>query len=71
MNKRIEFNRIQKVYSGRPGCMCGCKGKYSDSDRSKKIIFNKIARNPDAQVDEHAKCIYVETDTRMLAAYFD
>lgn len=27
--KRINVNAVGKVYSGRPGCMCGCRGKYT------------------------------------------
>lgn len=26
--KRIDVNTVGKVYAGRPGCMCGCLGKY-------------------------------------------
>lgn len=49
-----------RVYNGVPGCMCGCKGKYSTSsdhpkanssyqfenvsDRSVKLTVNKIAK---------------------------
>lgn len=25
---QIDRRRILSVYSGRPGCMCGCRGKY-------------------------------------------
>ena len=25
----IDTNKVLKVYSGRPGCWCGCRGKYS------------------------------------------
>lgn len=25
----IDISKIVKVYSGKPGCMCGCVGKYS------------------------------------------
>lgn len=24
----IDLSKIASVYSGRPGCMCGCRGKY-------------------------------------------
>ena len=29
LNKPIDFTKVGKIYSGRPGCMCGCKGKYT------------------------------------------
>jgi hypothetical protein len=25
----IDINKIKSVYSGRPGCCCGCRGKYT------------------------------------------
>lgn len=66
----MELSQVTRVYSGRPGCMCGCRGKYSDSDRSRKIIFNKIMKNPLRKVNDGAKCVFVETETRTLVAYF-
>jgi len=31
--KRIDVNAVGRVYSGRPGCMCGCKGTYKVAPR--------------------------------------
>ena len=31
MKTKIELSRVTRVYSGRPGCMCGCRGKYYDA----------------------------------------
>lgn len=42
----------------------------SVNDRSVKIIYNKVMRNPDREVDTLANCVYVNTDTRTLAVYF-
>jgi len=25
----LDVNKVIKVYSGRQGCMCGCRGRYS------------------------------------------
>lgn len=87
----MKLDNVFKVYSGKPGCMCGCNGKYKMasahavfaaaergyavdaddiSDRSVKIIFNKIIKNPAHKYDADANCIYVETATRNLVAYF-
>jgi hypothetical protein len=79
----MELNKVFKVYSGKPGCMCGCNGRYKMasahaesaaaediSDRSVKIIFNKIMKNPAHKYDAGANCVYVETETRNLVAYF-
>lgn len=87
----MELNKVFKVYTGRPGCMCGCMGNYKMasahaefaaqdrgyavdaediSDRSVKIIFNKIMKNPARKYDADANCVYVETGTRNLVAFF-
>lgn len=66
---KLTVDDIENVYSGRPGCMCGCRGEYKDSPRSKKIILNKILRSPNYQISDGV--IYVQTETRMLAAYID
>jgi len=26
--KNIDLSKVFKVYSGKPGCMCGCRGNY-------------------------------------------
>ena len=65
------LSNVARTYSGKPGCMCGCKGKYSEageSDRSVKIIYNKVMNNPAHVIDgSHA---YVQTATRNLVVYF-
>ena len=82
----IDISKVSKVYSGRPGCMCGCRGKWSYastardipdyyvanvSDRSVKIIANKVAKAAYVQVEEfgNTKCYYLETGSRTLAVY--
>jgi len=71
---------VQKVYSGKPGCMCGCRGKYSYAsgceegyddqvnERSVKILFNKVMNNPKHKIEDGIA--FVETDTRNLVVYF-
>ena len=62
-----KFENVKRVYSGRPGCMCGCRGTYSDAERSKKIIFNKIMKG-DYKVE--GDYVYLDTPTRSLVAFF-
>jgi hypothetical protein len=62
---------VKEVYSGKRGCMCGCRGKYSRPDenaRSVKILFNKVMNNPKHTVD--GDCVFVKTATRNLVLYF-
>jgi hypothetical protein len=55
----LDITNIEKVYSGKYGCMCGCKGKYSYNEgvgadaedisiRSVKIMAKKIFADPRA-----------------------
>lgn len=32
----IDISKVSEVYSGRPGCACGCRGKYYLSSRYHK-----------------------------------
>jgi len=64
----MDVTKVVRVYSGLRGCMCGCRGKYSESDRSKKIILNKILKNPNHKFEEDY--VYVDTASRTLVAYF-
>jgi hypothetical protein len=32
----LDISKITKVYSGRIGCMCGCRGKYSYTELGAK-----------------------------------
>lgn len=82
----MELGKVMKVYSGRAGaCMCGCNGHYrvasahakaagydadDVNDRSVKIIFNKITKDPAHKFDADANCVYLDTPTRTLVAYF-
>ena len=75
--------KAYKVYSGKRGCMCGCKGKYSYTaegaiehnpgyepnvnERSVKIILGKLLRNPLTIHEEGV--LYLETGDRILAAW--
>ena len=71
---------VQKVYSGKPGCMCGCRGKYSYAagctesqydevnERSVKIIFNKVMNDPKHKIEDGIA--FVDTGTRSLVVYF-
>ena len=73
---QITLSKVYKVYSGRAGCMCGCRGKWACSstapdkekeytnvsDRSVKIIVGKLLREPSTTVEEFgdSRCFYFE-----------
>jgi hypothetical protein len=57
----MDISKVAKVYSGKIGCMCGCRGKYSYNEgvahedwqgavsvRSVKIMAKKVLSDPRA-----------------------
>jgi hypothetical protein len=67
MNKteKLEFlitnkKNVVSVYSGRPGCMCGCRGKHSYSKKHRK--YSSKERGYNITVEE----ISDVTVTRMI-----
>ena len=78
--------QVYKTYSGRQGCMCGCRGKYSYtalgavehspgydvtdkiSERSVKIITNKLLRNNNTQREDGM--LILEQNDRIMVAFF-
>lgn len=83
----IQASKVIKVYSGRQGCMCGCRGKYSYaskhadqrpsyynadegvSDRSVKLMVNKLNGNPNTKVKDGIA--WVDVGQRTLVAYLE
>ena len=71
----LTLDQTVRSYSGRPGCMCGCNGKYSDSDRARKMAITQLLKNPDVQLQSwkesggDAGCLFVDTATRTRALY--
>jgi hypothetical protein len=71
----MDISNIAKVYSGRIGCMCGCKGKYSYNEgvaredwqgavsvRSVKVMAKKVLT--DARVVIEDNFAYVQDSER-------
>jgi hypothetical protein len=42
----LDVDMIAQVYSGRPGCGCGCRGKYSEDKSTKSRILNAVRFAP-------------------------
>ena len=81
--KSLNIDNIERVYSGKSGCMCGCNGKYTCNEgtdlpswqgeinvRSVKIIAGKVLNHPAVKFEEQANCAYVDEGGRMRAVYF-
>ena len=79
-------NDVYKVYSGKVGCMCGCRGKYSYtangavnhgpgydvSDKVNERSVKIIAGKVmrDPNVQFEDGCVFVEHNGRILVAWF-
>ena len=61
-----------RSYSGSIGCMCGCKGSYNESERSRKTKFNTLINHPDVEFqvfNPSEGILVVDTETRTNAVY--
>jgi hypothetical protein len=59
---------VKSVYSGRPGCACGCRGTHSESARSVAIVLGKVkalCSHPDVDVHFDNDHIALETASRL------
>ena len=79
MNTSIE--NIKKVYSGKIGCMCGCRGKYSYNEgvsreswqgpvnvRTVKMFAKQVLNHPNVQFEDGYA--FVEENNRIKVIYF-
>jgi len=75
IDNMINVNNTTKSYSGRPGCMCGCNGKYNESPRARKMAITQLTKNPEVRLlvwNNHTEgCIHVENETRSRVLYLN
>lgn len=82
----INGKEIGLVYTGRPGCTCGCRGKYSNKAVAITKVVNRMKRYPfssegdlndlDKLLEIDGCCFTVEYETpggtrRVMTAYYD
>jgi hypothetical protein len=71
----LTLDQTVRSYSGTPGCMCGCKGSYKDSERARKMAITQLLKDPAVRVQTwkpsggDAGCLFVDTPTRTRALY--
>jgi hypothetical protein len=79
----MDISNIEKVYSGRVGCMCGCKGKYSYNEgvkhedwqgkvsvRSVKVMAKKVLSDPRVVVEDNFAYVQDSERGTMKVVYF-
>lgn len=77
----LNVDRVAKVYSGKIGCMCGCKGKYSYNEgvahedwqgkvnvRTVKMFTKQVLADPAVQYE--SDYAFVEANGRIKVVYF-
>lgn len=65
----VDREQVRRVYSGRPGCACGCRGHYSTDPATITRIVNAL-NALGAKMDESGEFAWAETETRAYTAYF-
>jgi len=72
----IEAKDVVRTYSGKPGCMCGCQGKYNENPKSFKAALTRMLKT-DYKInfwanssDEDGGCLYYDSGTRTNVIYF-
>lgn len=71
MNKIVDRTQVEGVYSGKPGCACGCRGNYSENPATITRIVNRInALGANWYEDDDTRAwAHNEDGTRIYIAY--
>lgn len=77
----LNVSKVAKVYSGKIGCMCGCKGKYSYNEgvahedwqgavnvRTVRMFTKQVLAHPNAKFEDNIA--WFEENGRIKAVYF-
>lgn len=69
----LTVNQTTRSYTGKPGCMCGCKGKYNGGERARKLAINALLKDPAVRFDSwnggEEGAVFVVTATRNRVLY--
>ena len=79
----VDISKVAKVYSGRIGCMCGCRGKYSYNEgvaredwqgavsvRSVKIMAKKVMSDARVVVEQGFAYVQDSESGTIKVVYF-
>ena len=67
----ITVEHTIRSYAGKPGCMCGCLGKYNTTPRARKLAITQLLKDPDVTLHAWSDggCVFVRTATRYRVLY--
>lgn len=69
----VDRTQVVRVYSGRPGCACGCNGNYSTNPATISRIVNRInALGAKTYEDCESEFAFADNEegTRTYTAYY-
>lgn len=74
--KKLDWvKHVARVYSGKPGCMCGCNGKYWETGFMVKRVLDilqEVAGEEPLELDrEHGNIFYKLSETRVFVLYLN
>lgn len=71
MNLNIKIESIEKIYTGKSGCMCGCRGKYVEGKTVGRVLKNmqRFVENNSLQVTYEGGHIFVDDGNRTYVIY--
>lgn len=64
----LTVDLIGRVYSGKPGCMCGCNGKYYEQGPMVKKVLNRLRNDPNLMVQDNY-ILYIDHKLRPTRNY--
>lgn len=70
----LAIENTTRSYTGRPGCMCGCNGKYSEAQRNRKLALTKMIKEKANLLvwnSGNEGCLYVDTNRRSRVLYLN
>ena len=71
----LTVNQTTRSYSGKPGCMCGCGGKYNEGERARKLAITQLLNDPGVKFEawghDAEGCLFVTTATRTRVLYLN
>lgn len=50
--KEVTVEQVAQVYSGKPGCACGCRGAYRQDARNIKRILTMFQASDEVQFED-------------------
>ena len=69
----IKVENTVRSYSGKRGCMCGCRGTYNETERARKLALTALLKDPTVKLAtwdfDTEGCLYVLTASRTRVVY--